>query len=56
MKCEKCGGSVEWKGKLTNLTHTECACCGGINCQEPDNIPDYNDEDWCHDSDMECRG
>jgi len=31
--CEKCGGQVEWKGPLTNLTYTECKSCGGINCQ-----------------------
>lgn len=36
MKCSKCGGYVEWKGPLTNLTHTECAKCGSINCQEPE--------------------
>lgn len=34
MKCSLCGGYVEWKGPLSNLTHTECADCGGTNCQE----------------------
>lgn len=34
MKCSLCGGHVEWKGPLTNLTHTECSDCGGTNCQE----------------------
>jgi hypothetical protein len=24
---------VEWRGRLTNLTHTQCVECGGINCQ-----------------------
>ena len=36
MKCSVCGGYVEWKGPLLNLTHTECSECGGINCQEPE--------------------
>jgi len=36
MTCSKCGGCVEWKGPISNLTHTECAKCGGINCQEPE--------------------
>ena len=27
---------MEWKGPISNLTHTECAKCGGINCQEPE--------------------
>jgi hypothetical protein len=34
MTCEFCGGYVEWKGRLTDLTHTECDSCGAINCQE----------------------
>jgi hypothetical protein len=36
MTCSICGGYVEWKGPFSNLTHTECAKCGGINCQEPE--------------------
>ncbi len=36
MKCSICGGYVEWKGPLANLTHTECASCGATNCQEPE--------------------
>jgi Zn ribbon nucleic-acid-binding protein len=36
MKCSICGGYVEWKGPLSNLTHTECAKCGGKNCQLPE--------------------
>jgi len=43
MICARCGGYVEWKGPLSNLTHTECAKCGGINCQEPEN-PEENEE------------
>jgi DnaJ-class molecular chaperone len=33
MICSKCGGSVEWKDPLTNLTHTQCARCRAVNCQ-----------------------
>ena len=33
MECEHCGGNVEWQGPLSNLTHTKCLQCGGINCQ-----------------------
>ncbi len=36
MICSNCGGSVEWKGKLSNLTHTECLKCGAINSQDVD--------------------
>lgn len=36
MKCSLCGGYVEWKGPLVNLTHTECHGCGAINSQIPD--------------------
>ncbi len=42
MICQRCGGRVEWKGPLTNLTHTECLECGGKNCQEPE--PDEFEE------------
>lgn len=34
MECEYCGGLVEWQGPLSNLTHTKCLRCGGINCQK----------------------
>jgi hypothetical protein len=44
MKCSLCGGYVEWKGPLANLTHTECASCGGINCQELETLEDYEIE------------
>ena len=33
MKCEYCGGPVEWKGSIIALTHTECLDCGAVNCQ-----------------------
>ena len=34
MICGNCGSwRVEWKGPLSNLTHTECADCGATNCQ-----------------------
>ena len=36
MICAGCGGSVEWKGPLSALTHTECEACGAIDNQEPD--------------------
>jgi len=48
MRCERCGGYVEWKGPLTALTHTECAKCGGTNCQEVDS-PDAEEDDTYHD-------
>jgi len=28
MKCAACGGRMEWKGMLFNLTHKECVRCG----------------------------
>lgn len=34
MNCQLCGGYVEWKGPITALTHTECASCGSVDCQE----------------------
>jgi hypothetical protein len=43
MTCLFCGGYVEWKGSLLNLTHTECEKCGRINCQEPEN---YDQEEY----------
>lgn len=36
MICSKCGGQVIWVGPFSNLTHTECQNCGGINCQVPE--------------------
>ena len=36
MICAGCGGSVEWKGPLSALTHTECEACGAIDNQEPE--------------------
>lgn len=45
MICSRCGGHVEWKGPLINLTHTECASCGGINCQIVEPIGEgYSDD------------
>ena len=51
MKCSRCGGYVEWKGPLVDLTHTECASCGGINCQELEMIED--DEIDCNEDERE---
>ena len=47
MTCSLCGGHVEWKGPIINLTHTECHGCGGINCQEVEE-PDFtlDDLEW----------
>lgn len=45
MKCTNCGGLVTWRGPITDLTHTECADCGGRNCQEPE---DARPCDTCH--------
>jgi Fe2+ or Zn2+ uptake regulation protein len=36
MICSICNGIVEWQGKLTNLSHTKCLCCGAINAQVTD--------------------
>lgn len=47
MTCSLCGGLVTWRGRLSALTHTQCAKCGEKNCQivesysiEDENIPD----------------
>lgn len=40
MTCSRCNGYVEWKGPLSNLTHTECSDCGGTNCQIPEGQED----------------
>ncbi len=39
MICSICGGQVEWRGKLSALTHTECLDCGETNCQEINEAP-----------------
>lgn len=34
MICSLCGmAAVTWRGPFSNLTHTECSNCGGVNCQ-----------------------
>lgn len=33
MICSYCSGTVEWRGPISNLTHTECTSCGRTNCQ-----------------------
>ena len=45
MKCNLCGGLVTWRGPLTALTHTKCASCGGVNCQEVDEDHPLDEED-----------
>ncbi len=41
MICELCGDHVTWRGPLVALTHTECAKCGGLNCQ----VPEHGEDD-----------
>ena len=45
MICINCGGSVEWQGPLSNLTHTKCLRCGAVNSQiaEPEQPGDESD-------------
>lgn len=46
MICSKCGSSsVYWRGKITNLTHTECENCGAINSQIYHDENDENGDD-----------
>lgn len=41
MVCDNCGHTgIRWMGPLSNLTHTECPHCGGINCQRADPFDD----------------
>lgn len=44
MKCGECGGYAEWKGPLSDLTHSECSQCGAINAHLPDN-PEEDEDD-----------
>lgn len=41
MICATCFGPVEWKGPLSNLTHTECLDCGRINNQMVDDDDEH---------------
>lgn len=45
MQCERCNGVVTWRGPLSNLTHTQCESCGGINCQRVEYTEDDNIEE-----------
>lgn len=45
MICSNCGGVVEWKGKLTELSHAECLQCGAKNCQ----VVDYDNPEQIDD-------
>lgn len=46
MICSLCGGKVTWRGPWANLSHTECADCGGRNCQIPESeYYDAEDDD-----------
>jgi len=45
MICIQCNQTgIRWMGPYGNLTHTECPHCGGINCQEPEQ-PENSEED-----------
>jgi hypothetical protein len=46
MICKNCGGYVEWKGPLVNLTHTECESCGAVNSQEEDQEPEEEEYEY----------
>lgn len=52
MTCSICGGYVEWKGPIVNLTHTECAQCGGVNCQEVEDV----DSTECEETEDQEKG
>ena len=44
--CAICGRlGIRWMGPLSNLTHTECPHCGGINCQTLEPEPEDEDDD-----------
>jgi hypothetical protein len=45
MICEFCGGLVTWRGPLIALTHTQCASCGGINCQVAETVDEDEEEE-----------
>ena len=49
MICSNCGGLVEWKGPLTNLTHTQCLECGSVNCEEAE--PNEYEYNWDNEND-----
>lgn len=39
MVCDLCGQTgIRWVGPFSNLTHTECPHCGGVNCQRADDL------------------
>ncbi len=45
MICERCGqAGIRWMGAFSNLTHTECPHCGGMNCQRGE-LPDDAEQD-----------
>ena len=50
MQCERCNGEVTWRGPFSDLTHTECSSCGGINCQRVagQDEPDDSDMNQVH--------
>jgi hypothetical protein len=44
MTCSSCGGLVIWMGPITSLTHTQCQACGGVNCQETEEVNDSEED------------
>ena len=49
MICSICNGEVIWKGKFSNLSHTECQSCGAKNCQiisDEDEVAQREQEEW----------
>lgn len=41
MICGNCNqAGIEWKGSYSNLSHTECPHCGGINTHNIEEKPD----------------
>lgn len=46
MICSLCGrAGIRWMGPCSNLTHTECPHCGGINCQRAEVLDEDEDVD-----------
>jgi hypothetical protein len=44
MICSQCHRTgIRWMGPLSELTHTECPHCGGINCQAVETVEPEED-------------
>jgi hypothetical protein len=45
MICGNCNQiGIRWVGPFSNLTHTECPHCGGINCQVAGQVEEEESE------------